>query len=187
MNPQFPKFPMCKQKIFTWGKMALFLLADAGKLTLETLSEMADYRRRSWRKLLEGSEQFMQMPKRKTLSVILWRLQKQGFVAREGRYWRLTSTGKKAARQIALPRPLPPKDGRRRIIVFDIPEAEKHKRGWLRRELVAYGYESLQKSVWHGMRPLPKRFFEEAEDIAILSYIHIFEITAGGTLDNGAG
>ena len=172
-----------KRKVLSRSRILLLLLADAGALTLETLASMADYRRQSWRKLLQFTERQEWNPNRSTLATTLWRLQKQGLISHEGHHWRLTRAGKEIANAARLPQKLPPKDGRRRILIFDIPETKKEKRDWLRRELSAYEYEPLQKSVWLGTRPIPQYFLKEAEEIGILHYIHIFEIAAGGTLD----
>jgi hypothetical protein len=39
-------------------------------------------------------------------------------------------------------------DGKWLSIIFDIPEATKHERNWLRRELKWIGFKELQHSVW---------------------------------------
>ncbi len=40
------------------------------------------------------------------------------------------------------------KDGKYRIIIFDIPEKEKLKREYFRKGLKCLGFQQLQKSVW---------------------------------------
>ena len=50
------------------------------------------------------------------------------------------------------------------IVIFDIPEIRKNKRNWLRGDLMALGFMQLQKSVWFGPAPLPKKFIEYLND-----------------------
>jgi DNA-binding transcriptional regulator PaaX len=63
------------------------------------------------------------------------------------------------------------------IIIFDIPEKERQKRDWLRGELVALGFVSLQKSVWFGPAPIPKKFIEYLAKMNIISYLKFFKAT----------
>ena len=60
------------------------------------------------------------------------------------------------------------------IVAFDIPEREKRKRGWLRRELANLGFEMLQKSIWLGPSPVPKDFIQSLRDAELLGYIKFF-------------
>lgn len=69
-----------------------------------------------------------------------------------------------------------------KIITFDIPETLKSKREWLRETLRFLEFKMLQKSVWIGMSAIPEDFMLDLRDGGLLSYIHIFEIGARGTL-----
>ncbi len=116
---------------------------------------------------------------RETISVTLSRLKKKGLVTSKGpprkTLWKITARGKyhfRATKNAGGPA-LPPKDGRARIVIFDIPEDERGKRGWLRKRLLACDYAPLQKSVWVGERPLPQELLQELKDLHISRYVHV--------------
>ena len=44
------------------------------------------------------------------------------------------------------------------IFMFDIPTGRKAEREWLRWHLKKFDYQMIQKSVWVGPSPLPKKF-----------------------------
>jgi DNA-binding transcriptional regulator PaaX len=67
-------------------------------------------------------------------------------------------------------------------MIFDIPERERKKRDWIRSQLVSFGFEPLQKSVWSGGSPLPKNFIEDIEIMNLDHCIHIFSVRDSGTL-----
>lgn len=116
---------------------------------------------------------------RGTVSVTLSRLKKQGLVAKIGAnkkaVWLVTKRGKthfvSQKQQSMLV--LPPKDGQIRLVVFDIPEAERKQRSWLRARLLMYDYAPLQKSVWIGTRPLPRELRQELRERGLTSYVHV--------------
>ena len=62
------------------------------------------------------------------------------------------------------------------IIIFDIPEKKRRYRDWLRTELVGFGFEQVQKSVWFGP-PLPKEFLQYLDEVNLLQYIRFFKAT----------
>jgi len=68
------------------------------------------------------------------------------------------------------------------LIIFDIPEKEKHKRQWLRIAIEALGFSMLQKSVWIGRVQLPRDFLIDLKNLNLLMYVHIFTVTKKGTL-----
>ncbi len=68
---------------------------------------------------------------------------------------------------------LPPKDGKPRLVIFDIPEDERGHRDWIRSRLLSCDYVPLQKSVWFGKRPLPQELLKELKDRNITRYIHV--------------
>ncbi len=128
-----------------------------------------------------------------SLSTILSRLRKEGLVARDGAKkkssWRITRKGKERLRisvvAESLPKVgymLPKKDGKVRIVMFDIPERQRRKRDWLRMQLLACDFEPLQKSVWTGARPLPEELIEEIDALDLGAYVHIMSIGEKGTL-----
>lgn len=77
------------------------------------------------------------------------------------------------------------KENKLKIIIFDIPEKEKHKRNWLRKQLVELEFKMLQKSVWLGKNKIPLRLIQDFQNFKIMPYIHIFYIDNKfkGTLD----
>lgn len=129
-----------------------------------------------------------------SISGILSRLRREGLVARDGArktsVWRITGKGTRYLRVLSVavdPLPksdyiVPKKDGKLRIVVFDIPERERRKRNWLRTQLVACDFEPLQKSVWTGTRPLPEKLIEEIDALDLGAYVHIMSIGEKGTL-----
>ena len=72
-------------------------------------------------------------------------------------------------------------DGLWRIAIFDVPEKERSKRGWLRSVLKSNKFKMLQKSVWIGKRKLPEKFFADLNQRKLINRIHIFEIGRKGS------
>ena len=116
------------------------------------------------------------------LRTAVGRLRKRNLVYGERRgkklVFALTKTGEQEARKIRLKLEMAkPKrwDGKWRIIIFDIPEKIRGKRDLLRKELVAFGFAQLQRSVWAYPYPLPKEFIELWDSAGILRHCVIFE------------
>lgn len=74
------------------------------------------------------------------------------------------------------------KDGVTRLVIFDIPEYERHKRTIIRTELVACKFSQLQKSVWIGAYALPQSFIALMDDLDLHGKLHIFSIAQKGTI-----
>ena len=70
------------------------------------------------------------------------------------------------------------------IVIFDIPEQERRKRGWLRAALKNLGLKMVQKSVWIGKLKIPKEFLDDLFKLRLIDYIEIFEISKTGSLKN---
>ncbi len=68
------------------------------------------------------------------------------------------------------------------IIVFDIPERERHKRVWLRSALGHLRFRMIQKSVWFGSAKLPREFLRDLAMLHMTDYVEIFQTTRAGTL-----
>jgi DNA-binding transcriptional regulator PaaX len=60
------------------------------------------------------------------------------------------------------------------IVAFDIPEKKRKYRDWLRSELIGFGFEQVQKSVWFGPA-LPKEFILYLDEIKLLDYVRFFK------------
>jgi len=112
-------------------------------------------------------------------------------VERDNRMFvKLTSSGKKLLQKLrrrkdqSLPErkyPIQEKD-ELKIIIFDIPEAKKRKRAWLRSALRNLEFTMLQKSVWTGRTKLPQEFIGQLRELNLLPHIEIFTIGKAGTL-----
>ncbi len=68
------------------------------------------------------------------------------------------------------------------IVIFDIPEEEKHKRVWLRETLLSLGYTLLQRSVWIGRNVLPEEFILRLRSLGIVDYVKIFSVYREGSI-----
>ncbi|MFH0755476.1 MAG: hypothetical protein V1910_02305 [bacterium] len=118
--------------------------------------------------------------KEQTLRTTLFRLKKCGLIKNESAIWIITEKGKEYLKNKSLKIPhfkyLKIKDKKRNmVIIFDIPELRRKQRTWLRGELLALNFISLQKSVWFGPAPLPKEFIEYLSEINLLPYLKFFK------------
>ena len=160
-------------------------LGEAGELALEALLPRNRTEAKLWRNILGLPTGYEFSPP--SFSATLSRLKRQGLVSRKkwsrSSVWSLTSHGqgrlKFQAEKIEPPEP----DGIPRLVVYDIPETDKHKREWVRRELVSYGFKQLQKSVWVGFSPLPEDFTRSLRDRRLNGNVQIIGITKTGTLE----
>ena len=132
--------------------------------------------------LLPDLKPKLQNASNNTLRVTLSRLKQKGLVENTNGTWKITEKGR--GRLATLRRTLFPKHSptasrtkklKNLIIAFDIPESHRHKRRWLRIELVNLGFELLQESVWFGPAPLPAQFINSLQELRILSHIKFFE------------
>lgn len=160
-------------------------IAEAGEVFLDVLLPPNYPEAKLWRNILglDSKYEF----KRETFAAIVSRLKAQGFV--EGRKrgrktsWRLTARGHSHFEEVSNEyAKLPRSDGKKRLVVFDIPEIERHKRRWLRSELTFFGYTQLQKSVWVGDTPLPEDFFDDLDTHQLRGKVHILRIEEEGSL-----
>lgn len=130
---------------------------------------------------------------RRNFSDFIYRLKKDGLVIeivkKKKRFLKLTEKGRKILQILRENKPaLPPRkyeseeDNLLKIIIFDIPEAEKRKREWLRDTLRNLKFTMLQKSVWAGKTKLPPEFIKDLDELNILSYVEIFAISRAGSL-----
>lgn len=123
----------------------------------------------------------------KTFKNTLARLKKDGLIEKtETGIWQITSYGKNWFAKFKNKNyhlDIPKSKNKNLIVIFDIPEKHRPKRDLLRAELVALGFEYLQKSVWFGAGPLPEKFIKFLRNLEILNNVHIFEIKSFGTLN----
>lgn len=114
-----------------------------------------------------------------SVSVALSRLKKRGLVVRTGpnkkTLWRITNAGRHHFKSVneSVKSRLPPKDGKIRLVTFDIPEKIRNQRYWLRSHLLSCDYTHFQKSVWVGTRPLPKELLSELKERKLDNYVYV--------------
>ncbi len=53
------------------------------------------------------------------------------------------------------------------IIMYDVPSEKMRERDWFRRQLKNFDYVMIQKSVWVGPSPLPKKFLAYVTSIGL--------------------
>jgi DNA-binding transcriptional regulator PaaX len=119
---------------------------------------------------------------RQSIKTTLSRLKKQGLIINKSGIWNITDEGKNLLEEkqnsfvkFEKKKPLQ-KIKKTMIVIFDIPEKKRIYRDWLRNELVGFGYELVQKSVWFGPS-LPKEFVLYLEKGKIIEYIRFFKVT----------
>lgn len=112
-----------------------------------------------------------------SIRVTLHRLRKKGFVENKNRVWQITKMGRRYLSQIFPSHSRIPtrKDSKSIVVVFDIPEVNRKKRDWLRRELICLGFEMLQRSVWFGPAPLPAEFVDSLQKLQFLKHVKFFD------------
>lgn len=141
------------------------------------------------RELAREKREYLILERRK-VNAYLHRLKEQGLIAQEEKTWKITGAGKKklkllkAKAHLSLPMTTYVKEVAPMvtIISFDIPEKERFKRAWLRKQLHFLGFTLLQKSVWVGKVKLPKQFLDDLSQLHLLSKVHILGVTKTGTI-----
>ncbi len=124
--------------------------------------------------------------KKQNFYLILSKLKREGFIKKNKDKWLITSAGKEKLMKIfkRLPKRKYEKEANStvKIIAFDIPERERWKRAWLRKNLEDLGFKLLQKSVWMGKAKLPEEFLKDLRKYEIFPYVDIFAITKSGSI-----
>jgi len=124
--------------------------------------------------------------KKHNFYLILSKLKREGLVKNKEGRWSITGVGKEKLAKLVkrMPRVRYEKeaDSTLKIVIFDVPEKEQHKRAWLRRRLVELGFKMLQKSVWAGRVKLPEEFLEDLREYKIFPYVDIFAVTKTGSI-----
>lgn len=70
------------------------------------------------------------------------------------------------------------------IIMYDIPQDKRAEREWLRFQLIKFGYEMIQKSVWVGPSPLPREFVAYTKRIHLGDCIKILKLAKSYQADS---
>jgi len=118
--------------------------------------------------------------KEKSVRMTLSRLHKKGYLNNKKGNWSLTQKGRTYNNRNLLfsyiPSPFDKNQQSNTIISFDIAEADRVKRNWLRNQIKIFGYKMLQQSLWLGPGPLTQEFFKRLTDLDIRKNIKIFTI-----------
>ncbi len=69
------------------------------------------------------------------------------------------------------------------IVIFDIPEIHRNRRGWLRSVLRNLGFTMIQKSVWVGKSKIPRQFIDDLHKLSLSSYVEIFQVVKLGSIE----
>ncbi len=62
------------------------------------------------------------------------------------------------------------------IVIYDIPEQKKKERDWFRRHLKKFDFIMIQRSVWVGPSPLPKKFIDYVKSIGLMNQLKTFRL-----------
>lgn len=116
-----------------------------------------------------------------SFSSTMSRLKKKGFVEIKSRKWILTKAGKeyfKEKRKLSLKfaSPFALNSPKNLLLMFDIPESKRAERNWLRWHLQEFQYFMIQKSVWVGPSPLPKKFGAHLKEMGLYNCIKTFKL-----------
>lgn len=164
----------------------LTILSKVGEIAVKTFFLESYSYSKIYRELFEINENAIdKLKSRQKISKTINRLKNKGFIVKTNDLnitkWKMTKLGKTIYMKTIHNMPLKP-DGKKRLIIFDIPEKYKKHRDWLRETLILNGYKLLQKSVWIGNRPLRDFILNEIKNRKIFNCIHFFEIKEIGTL-----
>ena len=135
---------------------------------------------RTWQSSVKTSRDFRDASDA-TMRVTLSRLKRKGYVENKKRIWQITKAGRAylAKKSYSLfpthSKRIAKREPKSIVVSFDIPEACKNKRDWLRIELLCLGFEMLQRSVWVGPSPLPQEFADSLRKLQLLQYMKFFE------------
>ncbi len=163
---------------FNAAACILFSAKEAGKGFLEELpSSYSGFALMKWTFGIENQHKEF---KKETIRVNFYRLKKQGLITKDPNkaIYFLTSKGKKfvnaiESRYSVLKKPW---DGKFRIVIFDIPEKYGYWRRIIRRELLFFKFQQLQKSVYIGKYPMLKSFYQEMRQAGIDKHIFLFTV-----------
>lgn len=166
----------------TIGLFILKTLTEIGRGTFEAFFPPQYAFTKAWREAFGIDPPIY--PSQHTAQKILIRLQHQGLIEKDKKYWHITKHGQTLFRQsrYSIVADLPQRDNVVRLVIFDIPERERNKRAWLRIELTTHEFYPIQKSVWLGVRPLSREFYKKLHLLNIKQYIHILSVQKPGTL-----
>lgn len=116
-----------------------------------------------------------------SFDITLARLIKRGFVEMKSGKWFLTKAGKeyfenKRRLNAKFSSPFALNAPKNLLFMFDVPEPRKTEREWLRWHLKEFQYFMIQKSVWVGPSPLPRKFVDHIKLMGLNNCIKTFKL-----------
>jgi hypothetical protein len=111
----------------------------------------------------------------------MFRLKKNRLIEKISGKWMLTKAGKeyfenKRKLSLKFVSPFVLNAPKNLLLMFDIPELRKSERNWFRWHLLEFQYFMIQKSVWVGPSPLPKKFKDYVKEIGLDKCIKTFKL-----------
>mgnify|MGYP001594953157 CR=1 FL=1 len=147
-----------------------------------------DYEFKKIRRAREKEEYVKQELKerRRRLQLFVSKMKQDGFIKEINEKIKISEKGKRKIKELKakLPEKHYPKGDTNKmtIISFDIPEKLRRKRNWLREVIKNLDFKMVHQSVWVGKTKIPKEMINALEDLKILEFVEIFEISKQGTL-----
>lgn len=124
--------------------------------------------------------------RKRRLQIYISQMKHDGLIEKSGEKLRISEKGKRKILEIKnkLPDRHYQKENAERLVVmsFDIPEKLRRKRNWLREVIRNLGFKMIHQSVWVGKIKIPHKLILDLEDMKILEFVEIFEITRSGSL-----
>jgi CRISPR-associated endonuclease Cas2 len=106
------------------------------------------------------------------IAATIYRLQRQGLIERSHDSFFLTEEGQKV---IHIHNPA--RDGIWKLIIFDIPEAERNVRNILRQRLQTLGFKKWQNSIWASPYALDPALEKELKLLAQKYFVRLIKTT----------
>lgn len=116
-----------------------------------------------------------------SFDITMSRLLKKKLIEIKSEKWFLTKTGKeyfenKRKLYLKFSSPFKLNAPKNLLLMFDIPESKRAERNWLRWHLREFQYYMIQKSVWVGPSPLPKKFGAHLKEMGLYPCIKTFKL-----------
>ena len=172
------------EKTYDGSAMTFVVLATLGKACTKMFLKPTYY-------IDDSSEIFWKLEEfkrchmeKKAICQTLTRLKSYGLVKQQNEEFSLTQKGKKIINKIlGYKEALGEKwDGKYRVVIFDIPEKDRHHRNWLRSELYFLKYTKLQQSVFISKFSLTEDIIKEIKKRGIdkgVNYLlveHVYDL-----------
>ncbi|MBI3458651.1 hypothetical protein HY061_00070 [Candidatus Azambacteria bacterium] len=134
---------------------------------------------------------------RKRFYNILNKLKKEGLIGKEGQNrsskWHITEKGLEKLQRVKFGKVFDTysanysgyikRSDKLCVVIFDVPEDDRHKRAWIRSVLTSLEFSRLQNSVWIGKNIIPEQLIYDLKEKKMMSYVHIFGVGDQGTIE----